>query len=226
MPVLPDVPFQAVHGRPGALVVRAPASHGVGGIVEIPHEHTDRAAALEPVVVRAVDLHQRPALGLALPPLPMLPWPPLPVGDVGRVQPEPQRLRVEADPVDLAQFLGGMGEVEIAVLVAEEPKRPRLDSLGNALVRRPAACAVADASFPLRPEPLDQPPNLPVAQPNEAGGLSLGQLPLECLMQNVESPCFPSAHRNHVLVRHNALPCWSSSVTGHRTFPLCPRMLS
>ena len=41
-------------------------------------------------------------------------------------------------------------------------------------------------------------------------------------MQEMESHRLSSAHREHVLVRHNALPCWGRIVAEHRTFLFWP----
>ena len=90
--------------------------------------------------------------------------------------------------------------------VAEAPQGPCFDALRHAVVRRSAARPVADAGFPLGLEPLEETPDVPVAYPNQAGGLALGQRPFERLLQKVESLRFPSAHREHVLDRHTALP--------------------
>jgi len=211
-------PFQAVQSRPRALVVVEAPKHGAGGIVNVPQKHTGWAPALEPGVVGAVQLDQLAAMGFPLPPLAMGSRLALLVRNARRLQPEPQRLRVEADPVALAQFLAGMDEIEIVVLLLEQREHPGLDLPRHPVVRGLAPRAVTDPSIAFDPYPLEQPPDLPVTQVEQAGGCSLGHLLLQCLMQDVESRYFPSAHREYVLFRHNAVPLSASIVAGHRTF--------
>src|SRR3990172_9545320 len=65
------IPLHAVHGRHGALIVIKTSIHGVCGIIDVSHEHTDWSPALEPVMMGAIDLDQLAQMGLPLTPLPV-----------------------------------------------------------------------------------------------------------------------------------------------------------
>src|SRR3990172_2652992 len=69
--ILPYIPLHAVHGGHSALVVIKTAMHGVGGIIDVSHEHTDRPPTLEPVMMGAIYLDQLSEMGFPLPPLTM-----------------------------------------------------------------------------------------------------------------------------------------------------------
>jgi len=81
------IPLHAVHGRHGALIVIKTAMHGVCGIINVSHVHTDWSPAFEPVMMGAIDLNQLAKMCSPLTPLPVFPHFALLVGNLRFVQP-------------------------------------------------------------------------------------------------------------------------------------------
>jgi len=64
---------------------------------------------------------------------------------------------------------------------------------------------VAYAFVAFFPDSLDHPPYLSVTEADQTCNLYLRDLFLQCLMNEMETLYFPSAHGDHVLFCHNAL---------------------
>src|SRR3972149_6217615 len=77
-----DISLHAVHGWHGALIVIETAMHGVCGIIDVSHEHTDRSTAFKPVMMRTIDLDQLTKMRSSLTPLPVFPHFALLVGNL------------------------------------------------------------------------------------------------------------------------------------------------
>ena len=102
-PVPPHVAPKALHRREGPFIVVEAGKHPTARVVDVGHQHTSRAAPLEPVMMGAIQLDQLPHRGLPRPPHPMWPLPPREMIDPSR--PQPQGLVAERDPLLLRQLL-------------------------------------------------------------------------------------------------------------------------
>jgi len=153
-----------------------------------------------------IDLYQLAETGFPLAPLPVFLHPAPFVGDSCLVQPEPERFIAYGEPVIRREDLRSMDEVEIGVRLPEKPEHSILGLAGNPIVGCPTARPMADALVSLGPNALDHPPELPIAHPENLRRRNLGDLQVQNLVDKMEPLRFPSAHRDHVLVCHNALP--------------------
>jgi hypothetical protein len=134
-----------------------------------------------------IDLYQLTEAGFPLATLTMRPHPALFVGDRCLAQPETERFIAYSDPVNLKKLLRGMSEIEVGVLLREQLERTVLDLPGDTVVRCLAAEPVAYAIVALGTHTLDQPSELPIAQPKNRCGRNLRDLPVQCLMDEMET---------------------------------------
>ncbi len=122
------------HIEGGASVLRVVEAGvgAVGRVVDQHQQHRARAAALEPIVLAAVELDQFADVRLALAPLAVAVTvaPPLPQALLD--QPAPQCLVIQVVAVALGQVLGGQRRTEIGVTVLIQLQDRTAFGLGDA----------------------------------------------------------------------------------------------
>src|SRR5512139_1434970 len=101
--------------------------------------------------------------------------------------------------MNIKKLLAGKGRAEVAILLPIQLKHFVLNLLGETTIRGFAAGAVADAIVSFLPYPFEHPPKLSAAQAYNLSCLLLGDPLIQCLVDNVQSFCFSSAHGDHVL---------------------------
>ena len=94
-PVLFDVPLETVEGRHRPFILIEPGIHPAAHIIDVGHQDTARAAAFEPIMMGAIQLHQFAAVRAAGPPGAMRSRVPPEMLNPLRAQPAPQRLITE-----------------------------------------------------------------------------------------------------------------------------------
>ena len=214
----PHIASEALQGGHRAFILVEPGPHPTGGIVDIGQQDAAGAAPLEPVMVRAVQLHQFAHVGLARPPRPMRALAPPEVLHPLRQEPAPQRLRAHRDPVPLGQLLRRQRRPEIPIPLRIEPEDLRLDRLSNPPVRRLAPPAMHQPPVPLTPDPLHQTPDVPCRQLQQPTRLHLGDPLLHRLADHMHPPKLLSTHDDPALSDHPALLSRASSLLAKRTF--------
>src|SRR5271157_1468575 len=183
--MLRDIPFEAVHGRDGPLVVVEPSVDAARGIVDVGHQDTLRPSALEPVMVGAVHLEH---LSIAI-----LSFSPLAVGLPCAVslplpflhQPGAYRLPAHGDAFTLCELLREQGRTEVVIVLPVELDDPLLE--GELSLRRLTPRSMTYPFIPLLLYPRDDPADLPLAQRDECGCLLLGESSFDHLVDHMES---------------------------------------
>jgi len=195
-----------------------PGKHSAARIVDVRHQHATRPAPLEPVMVRAIELHQFAHLRLPLPPRPVWALPPHEMTDPALPPPPPQGLVAEREPMPLGQLLGRQRRPEIPI-----PLRIQLQHHGLDLVRDPPIRWLA--SSPMRQplvarllHPLDEAPDVAGRQPQHDPRLDLRQLLLHRLANHVHPPEFLHTHDDSVRSDHRTLLVRAHSLATKRTF--------
>jgi hypothetical protein len=137
----------------GTFILVEPGIHSAARIIDVGHQHTLRPTPLEPVMVRAVQLHHLAHVNFPCPPRSVWTLPSSEMRDPICPQPPPQGLSTEYDSMPLSQLLCRQRGIKVSV-----PLRIQGPYLGRHLFQNPpmrwlSTAPMHEARVPFGPNP-------------------------------------------------------------------------
>ena len=169
-----------------------------GGIVDVDEQGALWSAALEPPVLRAINLDQ---LAQAIAPIPRLmhrlqPCPAI-LPQARRHHPLPQRLARQMNPVQLRQLLRSQRRSEVAIALPNDADDFGAQRCRITAVARPAAAAGDQGLRAMLVIGLRQPKYLTPAKPHQRCGVRNFDPVRRQILQHAHPVDLRPAHRNH-----------------------------
>src|SRR5208282_2204686 len=198
------------------IVLHETAPGPAGGVVDHRDQVAGGTAILQPVERRAVHHHQFAERGTTRAPhVHQLHSPATCLPQSSSTHPLPQGLPAHTQPV-LRQMLGRERRTETQIRRQPQPSQTALlEVCGNLAIRGTSPQPVYQPAISHLAKTLQQPPHLPIAQPQTAGRFDLQQMPLLDFVQNLQSLPLFRAQLDPLLFHRAPRPLEK------RTFLLC-----
>ena len=217
-PLLHHVAREAIHRWDRAFVLVEPGQDPTGRIIDVRHQDAARPPALQPVVVRPIQLHQLPHMGSSFPPRPVRARPPREGCHALCQEPAPQGFVAARDPLALGQLLRRPRRSNISLLFLVQRQRRGLDRLRDPPVRRRPSPPMREPVVACLRHPCEEASEVAGRQPQEGTRLHLRQRLLPRLAKHRHPPECLHPHDDPVLSDHPALRVRAGSLSVQRTF--------